>query len=777
MHGCIVDFARLLKRRPLLCISCSALALSAAGLILPGWVKLLCAMLFVCAGTAAMLVLWHQDRLDAPFAILALMLLAAGIASGSSYGYFNFRVGQAQRLIDDSSGQTVRAEGWCISTSFVSDYASSHTVHLTALDGTRVSLDAVLEGSRPFDLNPGESFSVSVTLHSIENDGVSNFDLAQYRLSKGVLLVCRDAENPDFLYEKESGFHPRVFFARLNERFSSRLRVLLGKRAGNLSAALFLGNRSQLEDACRLHFRRLGISHLLALSGMHMSILLTLLRLLLKRLPLHKSIRLCIEAAAAVFYAALTGFSLSVVRCLLMLLCGYAMTLLGERIPTHTNLLCGTAFFLCLRPRAILDIGFLLSVGATLGMTTAGAAMSRLIWKTRTRNPLRRMLRRLANALSASLSCMLFTLPLSWLFFGSFSPLAPLSTLLFSPLAACILLLTPLLLLSAPIGWLCTPIAAVLKAVSLLTLSLAEALSRKFGLLISLRYDFLPLLLIGSALLFLLMLLLRFPPVRSGVLACAVCAAAFALCTELYAAQDRDVTHFFYLHQGKSEGVLLIRNQDVLLCDISDGGYAVSRQAIALCEENRRLEIDTYLLTHYHKRHISTVNRVLDTVSVGQLLLPESCSEQDESIQAALLEAARSRGIAVSVYPHTQQSLLDCAPFSAAIPAYASIRRSTHPIIALRLSDGQRNFLYCGGSCADCTTLDFVQREFPLAYAVVFGSHPPINKNLLYPGENPDAILFFGDAQTAAMVSLPDTQKKYLPDTSNAAALAIPPAS
>lgn len=57
MHGCIADFARLLKRRPLLCISCSALALSAAGLLLPGWVKLLCAMLFVCAGASAMLVL------------------------------------------------------------------------------------------------------------------------------------------------------------------------------------------------------------------------------------------------------------------------------------------------------------------------------------------------------------------------------------------------------------------------------------------------------------------------------------------------------------------------------------------------------------------------------------------------------------------------------------------------------------------------------------------------------------------------------------------------
>jgi competence protein ComEC len=131
-----------------------------------------------------------------------------------------------------------------------------------------------------------------------------------------------------------------------------------------LSAALLLGQRQLLERNTRQAYSQAGVSHLLALSGMHLGILYGLLYLLLLRWSRYGPWRWHLLPPALLLiwgYALLTGLPLSLVRASVMLSV-FTVGTLAERHqpPIHLLALSALAILMC-SPHALFDIGFQLS--------------------------------------------------------------------------------------------------------------------------------------------------------------------------------------------------------------------------------------------------------------------------------------------------------------------------------------------------------------------------------------------------------------------------------
>jgi competence protein ComEC len=151
-----------------------------------------------------------------------------------------------------------------------------------------------------------------------------------------------------------------------------------GKRAwGGLALALLLGIRDNLDTELAGFYQKAGCSHVLALSGMHLAIVSSLIAFFLKR-PLGLKAAAVTGAVFIFFYVFLVGSQPSLNRAALMYFLG-TLAVLGT-LPKKAGLLLGLAFLLqiVIWPESGLSISFILSYLALAGILTAGEALGQI---------------------------------------------------------------------------------------------------------------------------------------------------------------------------------------------------------------------------------------------------------------------------------------------------------------------------------------------------------------------------------------------------------------
>jgi competence protein ComEC len=238
--------------------------------------------------------------------------------------------------------------------------------------------------------------------------------------------------------------------ADLRRRMAAALRQAGGEQVGGVLSALVLGSAvSPLPAEVREAFRAAGLSHALAASGFHLSVLLGAVLLVARPLP--APLRWALALGAMACFLLLAGAQPSVVRAVLMGALAFALQEAGRRSRPLAVLLLCLLVMLLLRPAWLLDVGFQLSAAATAGLILSA-------------RPLEQQLRRhapawAAGAVAVPVAASLWTIPLQLLHFGALPLYAVPANLLVAPL------LTPLTLgamLMAALALICPPLMTAL---------------------------------------------------------------------------------------------------------------------------------------------------------------------------------------------------------------------------------------------------------------------------------------------------------------------------
>ena len=195
-----------------------------------------------------------------------------------------------------------------------------------------------------------------------------NFDAHTYYTSRGFSGMVQYPSELVIHENGKSSFSQMITDYR--ESVARRLIANTNAETGGLLAALLLGEKTYLSGEITLDFSRTGLSHVLALSGMHVSILILGLMRLLNRIGLDKRITALISIPLTVTYMLITGFPISVVRAGLMLIISSLLFLLSRGRDSISTLSIAV-FVICLfTPYAVLDISLWLSAFATLGIVS-----------------------------------------------------------------------------------------------------------------------------------------------------------------------------------------------------------------------------------------------------------------------------------------------------------------------------------------------------------------------------------------------------------------------
>ena len=279
-----------------------------------------------------------------------LCLFAVSVTVGSSLYFFNVRYARFCAL----EGKEVEVEGTVLERGRSVAYAGSFRVSLDRIDGASCSVDAVIECEFASSMQVGDRFRLRGVARKFNKSDL--YDEEMLRLSEDSVLLLSCADSTDCEIGERDMTNPRVLASLLNLRLSYGLRNRIGGEAGGVASALLLGNRSFLSADTVLSFRRAGISHLLALSGLHVSILIAFVDFLTRAFRIRQRARFYLIPLFAFLYLVITGFALSTLRAVLMVVVLYLSILLGEAYDSLTALTTSLMLTLILMPHSVLSL-------------------------------------------------------------------------------------------------------------------------------------------------------------------------------------------------------------------------------------------------------------------------------------------------------------------------------------------------------------------------------------------------------------------------------------
>lgn len=706
--------------------------LALAGLLFYGAASLLAAMTTVWRITAGALGLVllavlpivrggkHPIARRNGIATAAALLLAAIL----SIFAVDVRIARAERY----AGETSAVVGTVREVAYTNEYSGQYVISAVSIDGKHTGVKIRLSSADP-SLRPGDSVLVTGTLTLLpEND--NGFPARRYYRSRGIFLAMETEDDVTVIGSEETF---SSFVAGLRERLSGIYASLLPKEDAGLVSALLLGDKSGLADSAVRDFRALGISHLLAISGLHLTVLMGAFEALLRLFRLRRRVRRLILAPVVITFMILCGLPASVVRAGCMMLISIVMSLIARREDLPSALAYAVALIVIVSPDAMFDVGLQLSVAAMFGCFVS-LSYGKMLPGMRGR-----LFRYVVQPLLTTLTVVGTILPLSAIYYGETSLSGPVMTVIFSPLVSLLLLLSPLLPLVSAAPTVSAVFAFPVRIVADAVLTLASFFA-PHAAVVSLHYAAAPLLV---AAVFLTVLL--FPDVRkkARIILLAFLAVSVLIFTgNVLAVQQAEKTRVTVsvVNTKKNDTHYVLTGGEAVLIDFSDGSMSALKPALALLDSGTHTSIDAVVLTHYHQRHIATVTSLFSERFIGAVLLPEPVTEAEAGIADAIERAADAAGVRVCRYAAGSDMIaLGAARFL--VSERTMISRSTHPTLSMTVFAFGKTYVYIGSSACEGALAAALEDTVPAADAVVFGIHGPIGKKPIPLAPRTDALV------------------------------------
>ena len=297
-------------------------------------------------------------------------------------------------------------------------------------------------------LKPGDVFITSKSpaqIQSIQSPG--GFDFAAFAKSAGIkhTLFINNAEEVIKL-----GHHQnivRILLKNTRKWIINTIQTHIKDPVeSGLTEALLIGYKEDLDPQLQEQYTKTGVSHIIAVSGMHLGLIFYVLHAILSLVASRNTSRymsFSIILPLLWIFAFVTGASASVMRSVWV----FTLLLLGNLFRKRTgsiNVLLASAFFLLvIHPSIIKDIGFQLSYAAVLSILIYEPLISKWVF---TNN---KALTYLWNMVSITLAAQILTTPIVLFHFKQFPLLFLITNMLAVPLSSIVLLMAIALCLAS----------------------------------------------------------------------------------------------------------------------------------------------------------------------------------------------------------------------------------------------------------------------------------------------------------------------------------------
>ncbi|MCD8355818.1 MAG: ComEC/Rec2 family competence protein [Clostridia bacterium] len=565
-------------------------------------------------------------------------VLAAGLACGLSYttAYHTYVVNPVAEVAGTPATITFTATDYAVQY----DNNQRVAVHIKGSDvGCSRSFRTLVY--LPFteeEIQPGDIITASVEFYL--SNASEGFDRAGYYRSEGYYVLASAAEGiPITVTQPEH--RPLIYYPK---KFAHTLQAVFAQcgteRQAAFWSALVTGNRTNLTTKDTDHLRRAGLSHVIALSGLHVGFLISMLMFLFgKKL----GTMLCVPALVVFYF--MVGWSPSVLRACIM----YSMIILAFWVRKQNNslnaLFAALLVILVLLPEALASVSLQLSFASSFGIICFSNRVQKLLQLPK-KAP--HILKKLYHIFLGSIICTIcssaLTVPFLLYHFGYISVFSIFSNLLALWVIA---ILFPLLVIGGIIGTQLAGISGpILTAAGYLTdyiYWVSDTIANiPYGVLYcesSIDFAISIVLSVITVLLLWLagkrLLLVSVPALMAAIIGISLWRGAAA-------ADDLKIS---ILPEGSGQAIIVSCGEHAALIDCSGSGhYDVVQDIEQYLDWHGMDSLDLMILTSVDLTHARNVCELLETVPVEQVILPETNRETNE-VYPVLMETLENLSI------------------------------------------------------------------------------------------------------------------------------------
>lgn len=211
---------------------------------------------------------------------------------------------------------------------------------------------------------------------------------------------------------------------------------------GGVMIALLSGDRSYISDPFYSKTSVCGVTHVMVVSGLHVSILSGVLFNFFQKLKVRRKIASFVIFLALLLLVAICDFHLSAIRSVIMSVIMLSGSLFFRKADSLNSLGLAVWLMVAVNPFIAGSVSFLLSVMATFGVIFVSPMISFLTQKLRFKGPLALPLNYIVDSVIVSVSATICLLPLLVEYFGSVTLLSPLVTALIGFMVGVVITLT-----------------------------------------------------------------------------------------------------------------------------------------------------------------------------------------------------------------------------------------------------------------------------------------------------------------------------------------------
>lgn len=552
---------------------------------------------------------WKPARIAA----LGTLGCAVGFCWCAVYGHFYLDA--VQNLDGSETALTVV----CSDYSYETDYGSA-VDGLIALEGKRYQIRIYLKDSR--SLVPGDAVIGEFRLRLTTPDGAEE---PTYHAGKGIFLL--GYQKGEVSFRDVSDRPIWCFPAVIRQHIREILQSSFPEDIFPFSKALLLGDTHDLDYAADTALKLSGIRHIVAVSGLHISILYGLISMLTAK---RRFLTALVGIPVLCLFAAVAGFTPSVVRACIMVGLMMGAALFQREYDAPTALAFACLVMLTVNPLVITSVSFQLSAGCVAGILLFNAPIGQWLEQHVPGSGLLKT--SFCSGISVTLSSMSLTTPLSAWYFGTVSLVGVVTNLLtlwiVNLLFAGIALTCGVSVFSAGaasvlgrlLAWPARYVLGCADFLGNLPMAAVYTCSPYVTAWLVVSYVLLAVFLLGKK---------RHPE----LLACGV---GLSLCFALAAGWGMpllDDTRMTVLDVGQGQSILLQSEGKTYLVDCGGDSDTETADLVSQTLLSQGIaRLDGIILTHYDRDHAGGLNNLLTRIDADVLFLPLS----EEPLEAGI---------------------------------------------------------------------------------------------------------------------------------------------
>jgi len=413
------------------------------GRLLLGIIELQYIVISIVSLFVLSLIFYFKNILNFKYAILLLF-----IAIGAGRLLTSLTVFNEAHLLNRKSNEIVTVKGWISEAHYRKDNKNSYILSCEAISNDSVFHSAVgkillRQGKYVHRLKYGEKIQAELNLSRpplSRNPG--GFNYRQYLQIKGVYFQASLPEKITIFKELKGDYLRRFLLIPIQQRILAQIDHFVSDPANSIMKAMLLGEKQDIDKNIINDFQKVGVIHVLAISGLHVGIILAIFLMLFSIMGFSYNWKIGLALLILLFYMALVDFRASVVRATLMAVFYYGARFSQRKVHSINILSAAGLLILIVDPRQLFSMGFQFSFASVFSILYGYPRLS-VLWpySVNRRKGKRYFNKWIRQPILVSFAAVLGITPLTWYYFGTLQFGAVISNLFIIPLFAVFLML------------------------------------------------------------------------------------------------------------------------------------------------------------------------------------------------------------------------------------------------------------------------------------------------------------------------------------------------